>query len=220
MTRLSSAAPVRALKNSRRALTGKVTLGGGEMAGFESSLERDWLRLLDFDPNVIALREQPFTIYYEFEGRRTRYTPDVLAEYSQARQARTVVYEVKPLETLRSDWQLLRPRFKAALKHCRAEGWQFRIVTERHIRTPLLANATFLRRYRAMTPLLVKQAQLKYTATVLGPTTPQALLAAAYWPADQQAQAIPALWQLVASGEIEADLSKPLTMATPIQLRG
>lgn len=190
------------------------------MAGFESSLERDWLRLLDFDPSVVALREQPFTIYYEADGRRTRYTPDVLVEYSQDRRARTVVYEVKPLETLRSDWQLLRPRFKAAVKYCRAQGWQFRIVTERHIRTPRLANATFLRRYRAMAPLLVKQAQLKYTATVLGPTTPQALLVAAYWPVDEQAQAIPALWQLVANGEIEADLNKPLTMATPIRLKG
>lgn len=190
------------------------------MAGFESSLERDWLRLLDFDPNVIALREQPFTIYYEVEGRRIRYTPDVLAEFLRAGTVKTVVYEVKPLETLRADWQLLRPRFKAAVKHCRGQGWQFRIVTERHIRTPLLANATFLRRYRAMVPLLVKQAQLKYTATVLGPTTPQALLAAAYWPVDEQSQAIPALWQLVASGEIEADLSKPLTMATSIRLRG
>ena len=189
------------------------------MSGFESSLERDWIRLLDFNPEVRAIREQPFTIYYDSEDGRRRYTPDVLAEHEGPRMTGICVYEVKPLETLRSDWHLFRPRFKAAVAHCKRNGWRFKIITETHIRTPLLANVNFLRRYRSMEPLLLRQAQLKYTATALGPTTPQALLAASYWSTDEQALSIPALWQLVASGEIAADLQKPLTMSTPIRLQ-
>ncbi len=218
MTRLNSHSPVRPLKNSRRALTGRLNLASGGVAGFESSLERDWIRLLDFDPQVQVIKEQPFTIYYDAEDGRRRYTPDVLAELLEGDVARTSVYEVKPLESLRSEWRQLRPRFKAAVAHCRERGWRFKIITETHIRTPRLANVNFLRRYRSMEPLLVRQAQLKYTASVLGPTTPQALLAAAYWSAEEQAMAIPALWQLVASGQVVVDLSVPLTMSTAIQL--
>ncbi|HEJ4266644.1 TPA: TnsA endonuclease N-terminal domain-containing protein [Pseudomonas aeruginosa] len=218
MTRLNSNIPARPLKNSRRALTGRLNLANGGMAGFESSLERDWLRVLDFNPLVQAIREQPFTIYYDSQDGRRRYTPDVLVELREEKRVRTCVYEIKPLEQLRAEWQELRPRFKAAVAHCKRQGWQFKIVTETHIRTPTLANINFLRRYRSMEPLLVRQAQLKYTASVLGPTTPQALLAAAYWSAEEQAMAIPALWQLIERGELIADLNKPLTMSTPIRL--
>ena len=48
----------------------------------------------------------------------------------------TVVFEVKPIDKLRADWVSLRPGFKAAVAHCRLRDWQFKIVTERHIRTP------------------------------------------------------------------------------------
>lgn len=218
MNRLDSTGPVRKLKNSRRALTGKVNLEPGGVAGFESSLERDLFLVLDFDPQVLSVREQPFTLTHIHDGRVRPYTPDALAEYDRERTP-TVVYEVKPLEVLRAEWHTLRPRFKAAVAYCGQRDWQFKIVTERHIRTPYLANAKFLRIYRAMEPLLVRQAQLRYTATALGPTTPQALLAAAYWPKDEQALSIPALWQMVARGDFTIDLQKPLSMFSPIELR-
>jgi len=218
MNRLSSTTPVRKLQNSRRALTGKVNLEAGGVAGFESSLERDLLLILDFDPNVVSLAEQPFSLTHIQDCAVRRYTPDAMAEYDRDTLP-IVVYEVKPLAVLREEWPILRPRFKAALAYCRARDWHFKIVTERHIRTPYLENAKFLRRYRALEPQLLRQAQLGYTASALGPTTPQALLAAAYWPKDEQALAIPALWQMVARGDFEIDLTVPLSMRTPIQLR-
>jgi len=218
MKRLVSSAPVRKLKNSRRALTGKVNLEAGGVAGFESSLERDLLIVLDANPKVLRVQEQPFTLTHVHGGRVRRYTPDVLAEFDRD-EIPTVVYEVKPLESLRDEWQELRPRFKAAVAYCRRRDWQFKIVTERHIRTPYLQNAKFLRRYRAMDTLYVRQAQLRYTASALGPTTPAALLAAAYWPEEERALAIPALWQMVARGDFDIDLNKPLSMRMPMQLR-
>ena len=217
MSRLRTHFPVRKLRNSHRALTGKVNLEAGGMAGFESSLERDLLLILDFDRTVLSVKEQPFSLTHIHDASVRRYTPDVMAEYDRAAMS-TVVYEVKPIEKLRADWASLRPAFKAAVAHCRLREWQFKIVTERHIRTPYLANVKFLRRYRDLAPLLVRQAQLRYTATALGPTTPQGLLAAAYWPKEEQAQAIPALWQMVAAGEFDIDLTQPLSMRMPIQL--
>lgn len=217
MSRLRTHSPARKLRNSHRALTGKVNLEAGGMAGFESSLERDLLLILDFDRTVLSVKEQPFSLTHIQDASVRRYTPDVMAEYDRAAMS-TVVYEVKPIEKLRADWASLRPAFKAAVAHCRFREWQFKIVTERHIRTPYLANVKFLRRYRDLAPLLVRQAQLRYTATALGPTTPQGLLAAAYWPKEEQAQAIPALWQMVAAGEFDIDLTQPLSMRMPIQL--
>lgn len=217
MTRLVSNRPVRDLKTSRRCLTGRVSLSSGGNASFESSLERDWLIALDFDPAVRLIREQPFSIHYEYNGAIRRYTPDILAE-SVSRQGRvlTTVYEVKPLDELREEWQRYKPRFRAAVHYCRVQGWRFKIVTEREIRTPFLNNAKFLRRYRTIHSQPVVAQQLLYTLKALGETTPQALLAAAFLPQEKQMAAVPELWRLVASREIVALLDEPLTMQSAI----
>ncbi len=217
MTRLDLNRPVRELKTSRRCLTGRVSLWLRGTASFESSLERDWLIALDFDPSIQLIREQPFSIHYEFEGKTRRYTPDVLTEsMSPHGQIMTTVYEVKPLEELRSEWKRYKPRFRAAVRHCRSRGWRFKIVTEREIRTPFVYNAKFLRRYRGIKAQPLIAQQLLYTLKALGETTPQALLAAAYLPMENQMAAIPELWRLVCARQIMVLLYEPLTMKSPI----
>jgi len=218
MTRLGSQGPARPLRNSHRALTGKLSLHGGGHAGFESSLERDWLTVLDFDPAVIRLQEQPFKLTHMVDGKSRSYTPDVLAEYGQDDLNWTVVYEVKHQQQLRADWDQLRPRYRAAVHHCRQQGWRFKIVTEKHIRTPYLENAKFLRRYRTMAMEQLRIAQLRYTASALGPTTPQALVAAAHWPRQEQAMSLTTVWHMLANGDLRADLHKKLTMSSSIWL--
>ncbi|QBN85509.1 heteromeric transposase endonuclease subunit TnsA [Xanthomonas oryzae pv. oryzae] len=197
-----------------------MTLGDGGVAAFESSLERDWLLALDFDPRVQAIQVQPFSLHYQHEGVTRRYTPDVRADYRLESGMATVVYEVKPSEELRLNWSTYRPRFKAAVRHCRDHGWRFKIVTERHIRTALLDNASFLRRYRALPEQDLYVQQLLYTLRALGTTTPQALLAAAYWAEESRMAALPMLWKLIATGRLGADLHVPLTMSAPIWLPG
>ncbi|OQP76458.1 hypothetical protein IA54_009220, partial [Xanthomonas phaseoli pv. syngonii LMG 9055] len=187
---------------------------------FESSLERDWLLALDFDPRVQAIQVQPFSLHYEHRGATRRYTPDVRADYRLESGMATVVYEVKPSEELRLNWSAYRPRFKAAVRYCRDHGWRFKLVTERHIRTALLDNARFLRRYRALPEQDLYMQQLLYTLRALGTTTPQALLAAAYWAEESRMAALPMLWKLIATGRLGADLHVPLTMSAPIWLPG
>lgn len=221
MTRLDSDRPVRPLKTSRRCLTGRVSVDSGDSAGFESSLERDWLTALDFDPAIRLIREQPFSLYYEFDGERRRYTPDILIEsVSPQGVVSTIVYEVKQLDELRAEWHRYRPRFKAAVRYCRARGWRFKIVTECEIRTPFLKNAKFLRRYRTVQPQPLVAQQLLYTLKALGETTPQALLAAAYLSNETRMGAIPELWRLVALRQIGVMLDEALTMQSPIWLPG
>jgi len=193
-------------------------LADGGAAVFESSLERDWLLALDFDPKVHAIQVQPFSLHYQHEGSTRRYTPDVRADFGDASGVRTVVYEIKPLEELRANWARYRPRFKAAIRYCRSEGWRFKVMTERQIRTALLDNAKFLRRYRSLPEQLLFEQQLLYTMRALGKTTPQALLAAAYWAEETRMAALPMLWKLIATRRLAADLHAPLTMSAPIWL--
>lgn len=217
--RLDSLVPVRSPGTSRRALTGRVSIEGAGRAGFESSLERDWLICLDFDPAVVVVREQPFSIFYESDARQLRYTPDVLAQYRlSGLELRTVVYEVKPLAELRADFAKYRTRFKKAIAFCRERGWQFKIVTEKQIRTAYLENAKFLRKYRGMPVQVLYRDQLLYSMRALGPTTPQALLALAYTYHEKRMAALTELWRMVANREIRTPLDASLTMHSPIWL--
>ena len=190
----------------------------GNTANYESSLERDWLMALDFDWRIAQVVEQPFTLSYALDGKVRRYTPDVLAEFDDGKSRWTVVYEVKPHEALQDTWAHFRPRFKAAVHYCRARGWRFRIVTERDIRTPYVANVKFLRRYRGIAVQDLHKKALLYTLPALGTTTPQALLAATWGDYERRMTALPELWRLIGNRTIAASLFEPLTMATPIWL--
>lgn len=218
MARLDSRPSTRKLRTSRRALTGRVVTADGEVSTFESSLERDWLMVLDLDPAVQSIEVQPFTLSYEVDGVSSRYTPDVLVRVEDGKTERVTVYEVKFASDLRDHWPEYRPRFKAALRYCRSQGWRFKIVTDRRIRTPRLGNARFLRRYRALRTDSLMCKQLLYTLRTLGPTTPQALLAGAYFSQDSRLAAMPMLWKMVACRQIVANLDQPLTMASKIWL--
>ena len=148
--------PVRRIPKNSRSLTGLVpNTRTSSMTAFESSLERDFLLLLDFDPDVEFYEEQPVKIiYYDAKGRRRTYTPDVLVRYrtdpSPAKHAKPLLCEVKYREDLRQHWSVYRPKFRAAQRYARQHDWRFRLVTERHVRTPYLDNVKFLRPYRAL----------------------------------------------------------------------
>ncbi|WP_210736091.1 TnsA endonuclease N-terminal domain-containing protein [Massilia sp. Mn16-1_5] len=221
ITRLDLMLPVRSIGTNRRSLTGRVVLGSGNAAGFESSLERDWLICLDFDPDVELILEQPFSLNYEIDGSALRYTPDVLAQYRERNGTiPVVVFEVKPYEELRAEFAKYRQRFKRMVRHCRERSWRFKIVTERDIRTPYLSNAKFLRKYRKLTAQTLYKEQLLYSMKALGPTTAQGLLAMAYLHEEKRMAALTELWRMVANREIKAELDKPLTMHSTIWLGG
>ncbi len=61
-------------------LSGMFSFRGEKAIPFESSLERDLLKLLEFNESVIDVVEQPFTIeYINKNNRATTYTLDYLS---------------------------------------------------------------------------------------------------------------------------------------------
>jgi len=194
------------------------------MTAFESSLERDFLLLLDFDPDVEFYEEQPVKItYHDESGRRRIYTPDVLVRYRidhlQASHTQPHLCEVKYRDDLRQHWAEYRPKFRVAQRYARQRGWRFRVVTERHVRTPYLENVKFLRAYQTIPINERYRTQFLNALSALEETDPARLLTATSQDRWQQAQMLPMLWQLIATRQVDTDLSQPLTMQSRIRLK-
>ncbi|CAI3805467.1 hypothetical protein JAMGFMIE_03880 [Rheinheimera sp. MM224] len=214
ITRLDSRRPARIIGMNHRSVTGKVAIGGISIP-FESSLERDFLIMLDFDPMVVDVFEQPVRITYESdEGRERFYTPDYLVGYDNGER---VIYEVKYRANLKDEWSKLKPKFRAAIRYSKLNDMKFKIITDAEIRgTSYLANAKFLRTYRDQTPNFSIEEHLVRTLAILGETTPEKLLIAAYWTLENRMKAMASLWRLVAIRRVQVDLRGPLTMASSI----
>jgi hypothetical protein len=70
----------RTIPPSHRSITGSLpTRYPPRQLHYESKLERDFLILLEIDPGIETVVTQPITIDLVVDGRRRRYTPDVLA---------------------------------------------------------------------------------------------------------------------------------------------
>ena len=212
--------PARIVPKNYRNLTGLVYNSRTQsLSMFESTLERDYLLLLDFDPAVEYYEEQPVTIQYsDNAGRHRRYTPDVLVCYHSAcvvsSIATPLLGEIKYREDLRQHWAKYKPKFKAARCYAKRRGWRFRLITEREIRTPYLNTIKFLRQYRDI-PIDEKQlAQLLEVMARQQETDPARLLASITQDRWRQAELLPGLWKLVGLRQIGADLGQPLTMGS------
>jgi hypothetical protein len=206
---------VRVIQSGHRGVRGFVTVMRREIR-FESGLESDFLQILACDPNLTGASEQPVRIDHRGpDGEAAHYTPDFLATYGGERPS-AVLYEIKYLADLRREWKALKPAFLAARRHASERGMRFSIMTDTQIRGPYLANMRFLKDYRDRAPDPVMDEHLVRTIAILGETTPHDVVAAAYWDKHNQLAAIAALWRLLSTGRIRADLFERLTMRTPM----
>ena len=187
-------------------------------ADFESTLERDFLILLEFSPLVCAFDVQPVTVTWHEGGRDRRYTPDVLVHYEPGggNGGRPELYEVKYRQDLWKDWKVIRPKLRAGVHFAKAQGWRFRLATEVEIRTPYLENAKFLLAFARRECPPEPCAQLLLSLRELRETSPDGLLLATCRDETNRAQLMPVLWHLLGTFRIGADLHLPLTMNSRI----
>lgn len=215
--------PVRRILPSSRSIRGQLSSSKiGRTTQYESALERDLLLLLDFDEHVEFFCEQPVTIEYEHEGAIRHYTPDVLVYYradlEESKVIKPTLCEVKYRADLRQNWAELKPRFMAALRYADKQGWQFKLVTEREIRTDYLINVRFLRQYTG-THDQVRQSDQGLLMSLLRDirlTTGEELLLMATDDRTKRAELLYTLWHLVAVGLIYCDLTTELSLQTEL----
>jgi hypothetical protein len=206
--------PVRKLPRSSRSITGRFpSQKRGGVAQFESTLERDFFLLLEFDPAVRSFEEQPLSIEYQDAGGRLHhYIPDVRIDYHPACSPSFPPHliEIKYEADLVAQHDALRPKLQAAMRYAAARGWVFRVLTERDIRTPRLANARFLLPYQQLPPDDLAEARLIAALERQGPMTPSVLLYPFGSDAEERAHLLCTLWRLLATGRIHTDLERPL----------
>ena len=211
--------PVRKIVPGNRGVTGIVPLFGK----YESTLERDLMEILRFDPDVEQFTPQPLTIdYLDREGHKHSYTPDGLIKFKASTSPfhLPILFEVKYREDFRKDWKALLPKFRAAKSYCMTQTWRFEVFTEREIRTPYLKNVKFLWQYLERIPEPAMMARALEVLNDLDQADPDLLLCALCNDTTNRARFIPVIWHLIAIGAIGCDLNQPLTMRSLIQTRG
>lgn len=205
--------PVRKIKANNRSVTG-VMPGIGE---YESTLERDFLEILRFDPSVDRVFPQSQRIEYVDEtGKYRTYVPDGLIFFRDSLMRAPILYEAKYREDFRKDWRNLLRKFRAAKRFCMTKGWEFRVYTEYEIRTNYLWNVRFLTRFKDREVSPGWKERILTVLSDLEETDPELLLFALSDISLERASIIPKLWHLVATGEIGCDLNERLTMRSKI----
>lgn len=215
MKALQSYGPVRKIGVKSRGVVGTMPSVGE----YESTLERDLMEVLRFDPKVEALYPQPLTITYTgTDGRALSYTPDGLIVFkpTMTHFVEPVLYEVKYRADFRKDWKKLIPKFRAAKHYSQGRGWRFQVFTEREIRTPYLSNVRFLWQFRERPCSEEMRGHILRTLRDLEEADPDLLVYALCTSAASRAEMIPKIWHLVSTGHIGCDLDVPLTMRSPL----
>jgi hypothetical protein len=211
--------PVRKIVPGNRGVTGVVPILGK----YESTLERDLMEILRFDPEVERFTPQPLTIEYLDQTGRTRtYTPDGLIQFKTSSVAcqPPILFEVKYRADFRKDWRNLIPKFRAAKSYSAMHGWRFQVFTEREIRTPYLNNVKFLWQFLQRAPDPAMKVHVLELLNDLDEADPELLLCALCSDATNRARFIPVIWHLIAIGAIDCDLNHPLTMRSLIRTQG
>lgn len=188
------------------------------MKAFESTLERDFVTLLEFDIAVDRYEEQPLRIsYLGRDGRRHPYTPDFFVHYRG--DAISTLCEIKYRRELFENWSEFKERLKAGRIHASERGWRFQIFTEVEIRTPYLTNARFLLPYQRCQPNWEDAQLLLDTLRRYEDSTPKRLIEEIYCDIGDRARILSTLWKLVADRTVGVDLDQRLTMESSIWAR-
>lgn len=204
-------------KNYRNVTGIAAASKAGGAAQFESTLERDFLSLLEFSPEVKTIDPQPVRVeWLDARGHKRIYTPDVFVEFIESDGKTPWLCEVKYRSELREKWAELRPKFKATFHFAKEQGWRFKIVTEREIRTPYLANVYFLIGFRRSIPDAGLMLDILGHLNKNNESTPRDLIEALRSDITARAQLTNVLWHLIATFQVGVDLHQPLNMKSRI----
>lgn len=196
-------------------LTGHIkSLKRNELVDFESSLERDYIHILEFDENVRYYYEQPLKI--EFNDRY--YVPDFYVEYWSGEKE---VVEIKYNIDLIENAVKYATKFQAANEFCNSNGLTFKILTESDIRNEYLFNIKFLNAVQIMRNGIDSEyfnefELLEINLRKLKQTTINNLLDLCTSCELKRAELIQYLWLMVIHKKVKVDLNKKLNMEAEI----
>ena len=92
------------------------------MVAFTSTIERDYLYLLDYSRDVLAFEERPLTIEYQYQAKMLQYTPSF-----SVRQTNKVVLVTCERQT-HVGLEPHRCVLEAAKAWCMDQGYDFQVI--------------------------------------------------------------------------------------------
>lgn len=217
---------VREIPAKSSSLSGMINIGQTQKSiQFESSLERDYIYLLEFNWEVHQYLEQPLEIIYvDKSGKKRKYTPDFVVSFVTQRP--NEIIEIKYESTLKIKEEELKEKFKAAENFCKKNGFVFKVITEKYIREEKgveLENYKFLLRYRdffsnvnkketAFPGINIDVGILHDTIMQVKKTTVRELVDMCAQDEDKKAELIFLTWFLIATKLIKTNLSEKLNL--------
>jgi len=209
--------PVRKIPRNYRHVTGRYAFLNGKSIAFEGTLERDFLYLMDFDPEVVDVEEQPVKVPVPHgKGRGAYYIPDFLV---QRRTENPWLVEIKQTDDLKQNARDYEAKFKAAQVYAEERDWTFKIVTDQEIRTPKLQNIRLLLSYRNRKVDPGICARLLSHASDRATTTLGEILERAFPEPSEQPDILPTLWHLVVTGHFNVNLEAELNLGSLVKRR-
>ncbi len=210
--------PVRKVSNRGGNVTGSFPSQiKGEKVMYESTIERDYVFVLKFDPSVLTYRAQPMVI--TDEGNIHTYTPDFLV----VRTDRKEIVECKPEALL--DHPHTRQQIQIGEAWAEANNHHFVIVTDTELRKDhTLSNLKLFFRYcRVAVPTVMLASCIAHLKTRPGGIAfediARFLTSLADTPEMQQPyRQAPFIYSMLFHHILQVDLTKPISPATILQL--
>lgn len=206
---------------TRRSVSGIHAFRGETAIPYESTLERDFLIRREFSLAVLDVIPQPCQIpFVSGNGQRYTYTPDFLVYYrlgdmSYHDYPKPTLVEVKPRAEWRKHWREWLPKWKAAYRHAKEQGWEFRIHDESRIRDQALDNIRFLERYTRIQVPLEESRWIIENLRQMG-SAPLHYLLARHFMGIYRKEGIAHVWHLLATRQLDCDISRPLSENTEL----
>ncbi|QUE31240.1 TnsA endonuclease N-terminal domain-containing protein [Francisella philomiragia] len=185
---------------------------------FESTLERDFITLMEFNPLVLDLTEQPITFEYKnFNNRKASYTPDFKVDFSaDTSLPSSYIVEVKPRKFIKSNWDKLREKFKLATKYARENGYTFKIYDEGKIRSQYLDNIKLINSRKYIEYPLEEEIRILEHLSASGHLPIDEILEYLYVTREQKGIALGHILSLIAKHQISCNMNLPINRNTII----
>ena len=203
--------PVRKIPKSFRAVTGRFPsrINGNKCIGYESSLEHDNYLTFEFDRTIKRYEEQPIKVPGTYKGKVVNYFPDCLVTYLQDRKMSLLEFKYEEEYKTMSDE--LKAKIARLEEFASENNMVFEVRTEAVLDEIVLANYRLL--YHHLKPPLgidFKRSKILNVLIEKGPLTIKEVLNSLADHQTEQANYTRSIWHLLFTGEIEADLSRPL----------
>jgi hypothetical protein len=128
---------------------------------FESFNEAHFAVMFEFDPTIVSVKSQPFSIQYSDEGQTKNYTPDFsLIDCNNGIKIIEVKVSAALDEKINRKHNLIKKAFKQ-------HGFEFQVMTEKHLPSRLAVSNMMMVKRNAIALGIPDEDALNYLLNIL-----------------------------------------------------